>query len=292
MRLLWTKIQGIFMFQILTRIAIMITERFRNTIVKENFPKHIVDFTTFDKGNYSRYEPIDITIGSGQNLYVLVKPYRKHSDDSWWPLAGFCVLNYSFEGDFKQEFYFTQFEEEWSPAAIAYYDGYIFVTNGRIIKRISECNGQSSDISLPINEKNVNTWPDIHTTDMAIANGSIWLVGQASFSDNSVGCHITKLDPTCKDRETFYSQGRTNFYGANPNQPGVALDRNGNIFVATCYCKSLEIFNYEGKFLTQIEIGDERSNTTLPFGVAIGRNEDVYILDHASDVVHVYKVRL
>lgn len=44
--------------------------------------------------------------------------------------------------------------------------------------------------------------------------------------------------------------------------------------------------------MTQIEIGEERSNTTLPFGVAIGRNEDVYILDHASDVVHVYKVRL
>ncbi|MCD4665210.1 MAG: NHL repeat-containing protein [Bacteroidales bacterium] len=248
--------------------------------------KTVVDFALFDKGNYPRYHPIDITMDNNRNLYILVKPYRKYSEDTWYPFEGFCILKYDFDDKFQKEFDFAEFDQEWSPAAIAYYNEYIFVTNGRIIKKISINSEQVFDITFPINEKNINTWPDIHTTDMAIdSEGFIYLVGQAAFDNKSVSCHITKIDPKNSHRVTVYSKGKTESFGAMFNNPGLSISSNGNIYLATFYCESLEIFNRNVEFIMQLEVNSEE---TRPIDVAVDNNH-IYVVDNLNNRINVYK---
>ena len=246
----------------------------------------VVDFTSFDKGNYPRYHPIDITMDNDRNLYILVKPYRKYSEDTWYPFEGFCILKYNFDDKFQKEFDFAEFDQEWSPAAIAYYNEYIFVTNGSIIKKISIDSEQVFDITLPISEENVNSLPEIHTTDMAIdSEGFIYLVGQAAFDNKSVNCHITKINLKNRQRVTVYSKGRTESFGAMPNNPGLSINSNGNIYLATFYCESLEIFNRNGEFIMQLDVDNEE---TRPIDVAVD-NKHIYIVDNLNNRIDVYK---
>lgn len=248
--------------------------------------KTIVDFISFAEGNYPRYEPIDITIDNSQNLYVLVKPYRKHSEDSWYPFEGFCILKYDLNDKFQKEFYFAEFDQEWSPTAISYYNKCIFVTNGRIIKRISIESEQVFDIMLPINEENINTWPGIHTSDMAInSKGFIYLVGQAAFDNKSVGCHITKINPENNQHITLYSKGTTELFGAMLNNPGLSINGDGNIYLATFYCMSLEIFNENGEFIMQLKVNN---GETRPIDVAVG-DDHIYVVDYFNNRTNVYK---
>lgn len=246
--------------------------------------KTIVDFAADTNGSYARYEPIDMTIDSDHNLDLMMKPYRKLPDESWFPYEGFCITKYHPNGSFEAEFDFAQFETEWRPTAITFHDGFIFVTNGKVLLKITKDGELQFEIPLPINQDIIG--PPI--TDMSIdSQGNFWLVGQAGFADTSIGCHITKLSPTGTSYKTFYSKGRTKNYGAMMNNPGITLDKDENIYLATFYCQSLEIFNRDGKFLNQIEIRNE--NNGLPIDVAVDNQKNVFVLDNLNDVVQIYK---
>jgi hypothetical protein len=154
----------------------------------------IVDFANNQDGTYGRYETIDMTIDSDHNLDILVKPYHKDINESWFPYEGFCIMKYHPGGNLEVEFDFAQFGTEWCPAAIAFHDEFIFVTNGKVLLKISKDGKLQFEIPLPINQDIIG--PPI--SDMGIdSKGNFWLVGQAGFADTSVGCHIAKLDPTC-----------------------------------------------------------------------------------------------
>ena len=251
--------------------------------------KTVVDFETFDKGNFLRYLPVDITIDDNRNLYVLVNPLIEQTDETWTTPTGFCILQFDFNGSFKKEFDLSQIDGEGSPSSIAYSNKHVFVTNGRIIKKISIESEQVFDILLPVSEKNINTWPDLHTTDMAInSEGIIYLTGQAAFSNDSVGCHITKFYPQNNQRITSYSKGWTGMFAAMLNNPGLSISSDGNIYLATFYVMSLEIFNKNIEFIMQLDIRTENDKETRPIDIALD-NSHIYIADNKNNLILVYK---
>jgi len=253
--------------------------------------KTTVDFTTFDKGNFSRYVPIDITIDENHNLYILTNPLIKQPDETWTTPTGYCILQFDYNDIFQKEFDLSNIDWEGFPSSIAYSDNYVFVTNGRIIKRISIENEQVLNISLPLNEDTINTWLDIHTTDMAInSEGTIYLTGQAAFGFDSIGCHITKFDPQTNKLNTSYSKGWTWMLYARLNNPGLEISSDGNIYLATFYVMSLELFNGNGEFIMQndIRIENDEEVETRPIDVALN-NSLIYIVDYFNNLVLIYE---
>ena len=249
-----------------------------------------IDFTITGDGNFSYYNPIDLTLDIFNNLYVLVKPYREYSDSTWLALNGFCIMKYNLDGNLEREYDFSEFDQEWYPSACTHNNGYLYITNGILIKEVDIHTGQSFDYNIPL--KDAPTILDrLHTTDIKIdMSNNFWLVGQFSYDNISIGCHITKLDPSFENLKSFYSKGKTDLYGSNLNNPGIALDEKGNIYLATFYCKSIEIYDSQEKLLTQIEMDAINETTTLPIGVALGDNKNLYILDHGRECVCVYKI--
>jgi sugar lactone lactonase YvrE len=250
-----------------------------------------IDFTKIEDGNFSYYIPIDLTIDISHNLYVLVKPYQKDSDSTWFASNGFCIMRYNVDGILEREYDFSEYDEEWFPSACTYNNGNIYITNGIQIKKLDTITGQSIDYTIPLQDAPI-TLDRLHTTDIKIDNNNnFWLVGQFSFDVRFIGCHISKLNPSFERLESFYSKGKTDIYGANLNSPGIALDNEGNIYLATFYCKSVEIYDSHENLLTQIEMADLNESTALPISVALGDNKSLYVLDHGREYVCVYKVK-
>lgn len=245
--------------------------------------KTIVDFESFDRGNYSRYDPIDLTIGNNNDLYILVTPYKLSPHEEWVPFEGFCILRINTEGNYKEEYDFAQMEQFWHPSALAYYNGNVYVTNGKVIKTISTADGHSLDISLP---------DQVYTSDMAIdSDGLIYLVGQAAFDNDSVGCFITKFNLKNNDYNKIYSKTWTKSFGANVNNPGISITRDKKLYLVTFYCKSLEIYNQNLLFLAQLNLSTEDNSSTLPMDVATDQN-NVYIVDNRNNLIRVYKKQM
>lgn len=253
-----------------------------------NLIETIIDYMTSIEGIYEYYNPIDLIVDNTHHIFVLVKPYNKNQDSTWSPLNGFCIMKYNYNGELQMEYDFADIEEEWRPSALSYKNGVLYVTNGNELKKIIIESGQFSNINLPIQNVNHNFGPYIPTTDMAIdKDDNIWLVGQASFNENQIGCHFTKFDPTCQNHKTFYSKCKTSEYGANLNSPGITIDHKDNFYLSTGYCQSIEIYNYKEEFQREIKIDDENS---LPTDISIDKNNNLYVLDHANDNIWVYKL--
>lgn len=240
------------------------------------FLRTIIDFAQEQNGSYSNYVPIDFTLDDEHNLYVLVRPH--------------CVLKYNSEGNFQKKYDFQQTDERPFFSACAFYRGFIYVTNGSVIKKINSKTGQTYDFPLPFDEID-QTLPMIHTSDIAIdSKGNIWLAGQAYLEDHQnrfIRCHVTKLDPTCKYSTTYYSKGSTGRYGAMLNNPGIDIDKKGNIYLATFYCQSVEVFSNLWIFLKQIDVNEENENNPRPIDVIVG-NGIIYVLDYSNNLVRLY----
>ena len=259
--------------------------------------KTVVDFTSFPNGNYHRYSLIDIVCDNNQNLYILAKPLVQ-TNDSWLNLTGFCILQFDHNDNFQKEFDFSHIDLKScsSVSAIAYSNKFLFVTNGKIIKKISLSGEEIADIELPVEEENRITWPDIHTTDMTISSqGIIYLTGQAALNlsdstgiNDSVGCHITKFNPQTNQRITSYSKGWTINYGAGLNNPGIALSSKGNVYLTTFYCKSLEVYNVNGELINQIDLSTLNDDETGPIDVAVN-DSYIYIVDAFNDLIYLFK---
>jgi len=249
-----------------------------------NYIKTIVDFAADTNGAYDYYQPIDMTLDSDHHLAILVKPYRKYIDDSWFPYEGFCIMKYGSDGSFLSEFDFAQFESEWHPAAIAFYDGFLYVINDRVLLKINKNDGQAVEISLA-SDLDLYLLPP---TDMGIdSRGAIWMVGQAGFADTTVGCQLTRINLMENSVRKFYSKGRTKDYGAMLNNPGIAIDQDDHLFLATFYCQSLEVFDRDGQFLNEIELDHERK--CLPIDVGVDNRGNVFVVDNLNGVVRMLK---
>ncbi len=250
----------------------------------------LVDFTQDNIGNYEFYNVRDLVVDDNSNIYILVKPWTQNLDGNRNFLNGFCIIKYNSDGEYQKEFDFTKINEDWFQWILAYKNNILYVTNGIELKKINSEDGLSTDFNLP--SQNNNTEPYIHTTDMAIDDdNNIWVVGQASWdvaTDWKVGVHITQFDSNCQYQKTFNAKCRTSFFGSRMNNPGITFDSNNNMYLATFYCQSIEIYDFDQKFQREILIESERS---LPIDIEIDSNKSLYVLDSFNDRILIYELK-
>ena len=251
----------------------------------------VVNFTTNQHGKYSRYIPIDLTIGANHCLYILVKPYFKlEDDDNWSSYDGFCIMVYDSQGNFQKEVDFAEYSMEWSPVAIAYGDDSLYVTNHQFLIKVDIFTCQSTEMPLPMRTEGNYVMPELIVTDMEVdVNNNIWFAGLSLFINTSAGCRVMKMSPDGKNHFIFNSKGLVSNIGAAPNNPGIALDKNGNVYMATFYGRALEIFSPSGLSLSNVKVNIEGKDRILPIDVAIDSVHNIYVLDHWNELVRVFK---
>jgi hypothetical protein len=248
----------------------------------------IVDYNTNTYGKYERYIPHDLVTDDASEIYVLVMPLSINPDSTWSPLPGFCIMSYNDNGMFLKEYDFTSTGDMHFDLSLAYHKGILYVTNQRIVRKITIDTGEFYDFKLPLEEMEHATINILPTADMAVDKAdNIWLTGQVGFNDG-IGCHFTKFDATCQNHTMFYSKGLTTSYGAALNFSAIAFDAENNLYLSTGYCKSIEIYNREILFQYEFIFEDEQY---YPLDIAIGKNSFLYILNKFPGSVRIYKLK-
>jgi hypothetical protein len=258
----------------------------------------VVDFTNFSKGKFSRYNPIDFCTDNNSNIYILVQPSQL-SGGTWILLGGFCILQFDTNDNFQKEYDFSEFNQLWAPPTIAYSDNSLYVaigpslpTNGFIIKRISLVNNQVTDISFQNNTVNIDSLTYMPVSDMAInSEGTIYLTGQAFptvSTDDISGCHITKFDPQTNQLIRFNSKGRTGIVASMLNNPGLTISDVGNLYLATFYGMSIEVYDKNDEFILQVDLKPIAGINTRPIDIA-HFDKHIYIADNQNNIVYIYK---
>jgi len=248
----------------------------------------VVDFLNYSNGLFSGYSPLDITLDDEQNICVLARPYKKSQNDEYWePYNGFCILVYNSNGNFQKEFDYSEIDFFYTPS-ITFKNNWFFVTNSFTLYKISKTSEQLTEIPLP--KSSDGSMPENFISDLAV-NGdeNIWFVGQASEDGFTVGSYISKVDSKCSQIFKFYSIRTTGNFGANLSQPSIELNKNGNIYLTTFYCQSLEIYNSSGILLRDYDFNKEINKNTLPIDLGIDKAENIYVLDGRNDLVYVLK---
>lgn len=248
-----------------------------------NLIRTIVNFSEDNNVNYDYYDPIDLTVDENSYIYILAKPREQNIDSTWIFLNGFCIIKYNSNGEYQKEFDYTEINEDWYPwrFSLAYKNNILYVTDGRRLKKINTENGMSNDFVFQIQNSNYIDPNYIHTTDMAIdIDNNIWLVGQADWDVNNdwkVGVHMTSFDSNCQNQKTLNANCRASFFGAGMNNPGITFDSYNNMYLATYYGQSIEIYDFDQEFQREIKMEDENS---LPIDIVIDQNNNLYVLVH------------
>lgn len=249
--------------------------------------KTLVDFEAFDLGRFERYEPLDIAFDKKQNLFVLARPLFKQGDDSWASPTGFSILRFDENDDYTEELDFSDIDGESRPTSLSYFDGSLYLTNGRILKQIDLESEQIINISLPVGNDNI--WPYLHTTDMEIdANGVFYFTGQAALNNDSVGCHISSYQLESNELTQKYAKGWTWMCCAMMNNPGLFISKTGVLYLASFYQMSIEVYNENGDFLIDCDTRTSGFEETRPIDL-VSYNSKIYVADHFNSQIHVFK---
>lgn len=233
------------------------------------------------------YSPVDMAIDESGNVYVLLLKLRKNPDGSRTQIEDFHIRQYNKNGVLGKVFDFPEIESLYYPSALTYNDGMLCVTNGILLLKISIESTNFTTAKVPAEGIDQAYGDYLPITDMIFdAAGNIWITGQSSIDNESVGCYFAKLN-TANNAQVFNSKGKTINFAANFNNPGITFDGDGNLFLSTGYCQSVEIYDSKSHFVYEFDTGAE----SLPFDVAVGNNNVVYVLDQLNDKVLIYKIK-
>lgn len=250
------------------------------------------DSTIQNNGIYQFYAFIDLIVDEKSDVYILAVPYKIQTDGFKNYFGGFSIINLNSNGELLKEFNYSKIEKSWSPNLLAYKKSILYITDGSRLKKINAENGLAIDYIFPIQNSTDYNRPYIHSTDMAIDNdNNIWLVGQDIWDisiDSKVGVHMTRFDSNCQNQKTFIAKSKSSFFGSALNRPGICFDSDNNMYLATCYGQSIEIYDFDQEFQHEILIESERS---LPVNIAIDNNKNLYILDGLNDRVLIYELK-
>ncbi|MCK4748645.1 MAG: hypothetical protein KAT15_16445, partial [Bacteroidales bacterium] len=252
------------------------------------FVNTLVDFYSFEGGSHLSYIPFDITLGDHQNLNVLVRP--RADPDPNEPgnhPTGFNILSFNPDGSFLDELDFSDIDGETRPSSIAYTNGYLFVTNGLTLKKISLETRQITETTLPPISYDT-FFHHLIVSDMEInSDGIVYFTGPDLLYNDSVGCQVGVYNTQSNELTIFYGNSWTGWFGARVNDPGLSIHSNGDVYLATFYNRSIEVYNRNMEFILEKEINETGYENPSPIDIATF-NEDVYVLDHRNDQVHVY----
>jgi hypothetical protein len=251
--------------------------------------KTVVDFESFELGHFERYEPVDFTFDNNQNLYVLVRPLIKQTDDTWTTPTGFSILQFDDADSFIRELDFSDIDGEGRPSSISYYDNQLYVTNGQILKQINLDTQQFYNITLPVNDNDSGTWPNLHTTDMEInTDGLIYFTGQAAFDNDSVGCHLSSYNIGTNELTINYAKGWTWMCCAMLNNPGLFISNDGYLYLASFYKMSIEVYDKNGDFIIDSDTRTSQFEETRPIDI-VYYNGKIFVADNYNNQIHVFK---
>jgi hypothetical protein len=202
---------------------------------------------------------------------------------------GSSILIFKNNGDFEKELLIDKFSDLHSPDAIAYHDNHLYFSGRQFLRKLSLKTGQYTDYTLPFNKNNFINFPYIHISDMAInSKGFIYLVGQASFNNNMIGCHITTINPINTQLVTRYSRGKTEIIAAGLNHPGITIDNRERLYLTNSYYKKIEIYTSTCEFKSEIDLQIDAGDQLFPTGVAVYHHY-LYVLDEFRDRILIYK---
>ena len=116
--------------------------------------------------------------------------------------------------------------------------------------------------------------------------------------DRQGNLYVTDLTPGKHRVMVFDSSGALKLQfgkeGADPGDfwfpNGLAVDGEGRIYVADGNNGRLQVFDAEGRFLSNIGRGFGRGNLALPRGVAVDGDNRLYVADASMHIVNVYDV--
>lgn len=245
--------------------------------------KTIIDFNDYSYGSYPYYFPLDITLDDEGNVCVLVKPF-KFSDDSVNAdyLPGNYLMIHDSEGKYLKELNFSSTDFNFTNQPITFKDFTYFITNGLSLFKINKSSNELSE------EKFDNDQYAGNISDLAVdSENNIWFVGQNAINNMTVGTYILKVDLNCKPLQIFNSIHNTEYFGAMLSRPSIELDGRGNIYLATFYCQSFEIYNSSGILLSDFNL-TKINKDTLPIDIGLDNNGNLYVLDGRNNVVYVF----
>lgn len=251
--------------------------------------KTVVDFETFVMGHFDRYDPVDITFDENQNLLVLVRPLIKNTDNSWTAPTGFSILQFDETDRFVRELDFSDIDGESRPACIACFNQQIYVTNGISLKKINPGTKKYQNITLPVNDNATGTWPHLHTTDMEInSNGQIYFTGQLAINSDSVGCHLSSYNTTTNQLVQNSAKGWTWMCCAMFNNPGLFINSDDIIYLASFYKMSVEVYDKNGEFIIDCDTRTPPFEETRPIDVAYNDGR-IFVADYQNNQIHIFK---
>ncbi len=253
------------------------------------FTGTLVDFADFDRGNHVRYLPNDIALDEFKNLYVLAQPVTDTSGGIWTTANGFNILVFDPEKGLVRELDFSAMDGA-RARNLAYSDGFLYTEFGPEMKRISLAAGEISGIPLP--EKSGNEdWLFGYHSDMEIdAGGVVYFSGPYSSSPDSSGCRIETFNLQSRELHTQIAEGTSEVMASMVGAPGLAIHRDGDIFLANFYGGGVEIYGSNMNFLLEQELEKTGERNPLPIDLATYKNR-VYVADYANNRVYLYSIR-
>lgn len=251
--------------------------------------KTVIDFESFELGYFERYEPVDLTFDNHQNLYVLVKPLIKQTDDSWTTPPGFSILQFDDSDSFIRELDFSDIDGERRHSSISYHNNQLYVTNGQILKQINLDTQQFYNFTLTVNDNETGTWPNLHTTDMEIrSDGLIYFTGQAAFNNDSVGCHLSSYNIGTNQLTINYAKGWTWMCCAMLNNPGIFISNDGYLYLASFYKMSIEVYDKNDDFIIDCDTRTSQFEETRPIDI-VYYNGKIFLADNFNNQIHIFK---
>jgi len=86
---------------------------------------------------------------------------------------------------------------------------------------------------------------------------------------------------------TFGSKGKENGQFSDPN--GIITDVNGNIIVCDYYNHRIQIFDYQGNFISTFEsCGDRNVQLDFSYGMVVNSNGNIYVCDKANHKIQTF----
>lgn len=255
------------------------------------FEETIVNLASFEYGKFERYFFVDIVVDNNKNLYVLARPLIPWIDESWMTLEGFSILMFNNINSFIKEFDFSENKDLCNASSISYYNNHLYIPSRKSIKQINIENEDTVSIPLPVIEDDKIGFFgfDYLISDMEINHeGVSYFTGPAFINKDSIGCYITSYNLNTKKIKTNFGNGWTWECCAMPNNPGIYIDNDGFLYLASFYNMSFEIFNERLNFLAEYDIKTSESEITRPIDI-ISLKGKVYVVDSFNDKIYVYK---
>jgi DNA-binding beta-propeller fold protein YncE len=246
----------------------------------------IVDFKSFTKGIYDRYDPIDFTLDKYGNICILANPLIKLPDNSWTTISTYSVIIFDESGQFKNEMEFSLTEMEFS--AIAWHKEQLYLSNGKILKLINPLNGLSSEISIPMPDFDSLHLSFRQVSDMEIdSDGLIYLTGQSYFRGDTIGCYIATCNIRTKGITINLSKIWPPMCCAMFNNPGIYINEEGFLYLAGFYSMGIEVYDKKGNFILNCDV-NPFSDDTRPIDCTFFDGK-LYVTDYLNDQVHIFQ---